>query len=279
MKFLYKLERKFGKFAVPNLMYYVIIIYLLGAFIGTVSPAFYYQYLGLEMSKVFQGQVWRLVTFIIEPRSITDGISGFFLLIELYFYYMIGKSLESVWGSFRFNLYYVSGILFNIVAALILYLFHLGDFYVMGLSYINRSLFLAYAATFPNMQILLSFIIPIKIKYLGYIYGAIIAFEVIQSFAAGAFMYGIAILVALANFLIFFFMTRNYTRMSPKEYRRRANYRKKVKKATVVTRHKCAVCGRTEQDDETLEFRFCSKCDGNYEYCMEHLFSHEHVKK
>lgn len=101
----------------------------------------------------------------------------------------------------------------------------------------------------------------------------------------------IPLIVAFGNFLIFYFATRNYRRFSPYEIRRKANFRRQVNSArqhagtgnlhghNVITRHKCAVCGRTELDGDDLEFRFCSKCDGNYEYCMDHLFNHEHYKK
>ena len=98
-------------------------------------------------------------------------------------------------------------------------------------------------------------------------------------------------LIAIANFLIFFLASRNYKRYSPQQAKRKANYKRQVRNAhnpdnvvqfrgkAAVTRHKCAVCGRTELDDDNLEFRFCSKCDGNYEYCMDHLYTHEHVHK
>ena len=80
------------------------------------------------------------------------------------------------------------------------------------------------------------------------------------------------------NFLIFFFSTRNYRSVSPKEVHRKRTYHRQVQQPKGVTRHKCAICGRTELDDPNLEFRFCSKCNGNYEYCQDHLFTHEHVK-
>ncbi|MEI3340480.1 MAG: hypothetical protein V8R80_11525 [Eubacterium sp.] len=90
----------------------------------------------------------------------------------------------------------------------------------------------------------------------------------------------VAILASVLNFLIFFFATRNYQRISPKEIHRKKNFQRQMKSArgNGVTKHKCAICGRTELDDPNLEFRFCSKCNGNYEYCQEHLFTHQHVK-
>ncbi|NMB44220.1 MAG: rhomboid family intramembrane serine protease, partial [Clostridiales bacterium] len=121
MKLLDKLERRFGKYAINNLIFYVIILYVLGFVISTISPGLYRQFLMLDVEKVLQGQVWRLFTFIIQP---TGNSNVFFLFIELYLYYMIGNALENVWGSFRFNLYYFSGVIFNIIAIFVLYLIY-----------------------------------------------------------------------------------------------------------------------------------------------------------
>ncbi|WP_455714301.1 hypothetical protein [Anaerosporobacter sp.] len=285
MKFINKLERKFGRYAIHDLMKYIITLYVLGAVVYLINPYFYDAYLSLNIAKVFQGQIWRLVTFIIYPSTLGGGFDIFFFAIEMYLYYMIGRSLEDAWGAFRFNLYYLSGILFNIVAAVILY-FIMGGTYPMGLTFINRSMFFAFAAIYPNVQFLLFFVIPVKVKHLAYIYAAIIGYDIFKCVRDGFitsdpryFAMAVSILVALLNFVIFFFATRNYKRISPAAQKRRRTYHKQVNRSKTITRHKCAVCGRTEQDDENLEFRFCSKCDGNYEYCMEHLFTHTHVKK
>ena len=87
-----------------------------------------------------------------------------------------------------------------------------------------------------------------------------------------------AALVSILNFVVFFLMTRNYHRISPKVIKRKQTYKKQVRAATGSSRHKCAICGRTSEDFPELTFRYCSKCNGNYEYCQEHLFTHEHVK-
>ncbi|WP_343209553.1 hypothetical protein [Anaerolentibacter hominis] len=283
-RFLNKVERKFGRYAIRDLMKYVVVIYLAGAVIGMFAPSFYYDYLALDIGKVLHGQVWRLVTFLLAPYGMTSMIDIIFLAIETYLYLFIGRSLENVWGAFRFNLYYVSGILFNIIAAFILYFVFgaAGGSYPMGLTYINRSLFLAFTVIFPNMQLLLFFIIPIKVKWLGIIYGILIGVEVFSYFRMLTPMgisVGVAILVALANFLIYYLSTRNYKRVSPKEVKRKAEYKKQVNKVVNFPRHRCEVCGRTEKDNPELEFRFCSKCDGDHEYCMDHLYTHEHIKK
>ena len=299
MNVINKLERKYRKYAVPNLMRYIIMLYALGFLLDFIAPGFYGKFLALDMYALLHGQIWRLVTFIIQPPS--DSI--LFLLIELCLYYMIGTSLEQAWGSFRFNLYYISGMLFNIVGVAVFYLityliFGTGLSYLIGMFYINRSMFLAFAALYPNMQLLLMFIIPIKMKLIGWLYGIMMAWDIMQAVVLGIqtknvlyFAYAFMILISIANFLVFFFATRNYRRISPKEQMRKMEYRRKVSQAkqagntatyqgkNVITRHKCAICGRTELDDENLEFRYCSKCEGNFEYCSEHLYTHEHVRR
>jgi hypothetical protein len=294
MKLLNQLERKLGRYAIHNLMRYIVALYALGL---VVKPEVYHRFLSLDIDMLLKGQIWRIVTFLIQPVSLQNVL---FLAIELYLYFMIGNALEQAWGAFRFNLYFISGIFFNILAVVIVYAITAAMPGVpatslnLGLTYINRSMFFAFAALYPNMQFLIFFIIPVKVKYLAYIYGAFIAYEVFSYLFSGSLLQssvGISIIVAMANFLIFFFSTRNYRSISPREFQRKAKFRKQMREgagynnvrpfpgSSNITRHKCAVCGRTERDDDQLEFRFCSKCEGNYEYCMDHLFTHEHVKK
>lgn len=275
---LTKLEKKFGKYAIPNLMYYMIVLYLVGAFISLINPTFYVQYLQLDVGKILEGQVWRLVTFMIQPAYLQNGASMLLFALELYLYFILGKSLEDAWGAFRFNLYYLSGIICNILAAFILYfLFHMP--YPNGLTYVNRSMFFAFAALYPEVQFYLFFIIPVKVKWMAYFYAVLIGLDVVTAFLQGSagIIYGTSILIALANFIVFFISSKK-TSFSPKQSIRRRAYQRELQ-AVPQTRHRCSVCGRTELSDETLEFRYCSKCEGNYEYCMEHLFSHKHIKK
>ena len=136
-------------------------------------------------------------------------------------------------------------------------------------------LFRSYASTFPDMQVLFMMIIPIKVKWLGIGYMALLIYDFLLGSIINKFIIGASVL----NFIVFYLTSRNAIRMSPKQIKRRHEFKKEVHKATGVTKHKCAICGRTEETNPDLEFRFCSKCDGNYEYCQEHLFTHEHVKK
>lgn len=274
MKFLRKLERKFGKYAIPNLMYYIILMYGAGIVIDMAAPELYYQYFCLDAAAILRGQIWRLVTFLICPPS--AGI--FFNLIAMFLYYSLGTTLERVWGTFRFNLYFFSGILFHILAAFVIY-FLLGVSVPLTPFYLNNSLFLAFAATFPQMQFYLYGLLPIRAYWLGIFIGA----EFLYEFLFGGLIARICIGLAMLNFVIFFLMTRNYSSVNPREVKRKQKFKSDMKTAQAekirLTHHKCAVCGRTEKDDPNLEFRYCSKCEGNLEYCMDHLYTHKHVTK
>jgi len=298
MKFIDKLERKFGRFGVPNLTVYIIGCYVLGYFLAMFAPGVL-NMLSLDMSMVMKGQIWRLVTWVIYPPSSVGGTGNLvmFLLAIFFFYYPIGTSLERTWGTFRFNVYIFGGMIFTVIGAFVLY----GIYYAMNASvisqmpalaaqlsysiasgfstnYINMSIFLAFAVMYPDMQVMLYFIIPIKMKWMAIVYAILTLYEFIVSGWAGR----VAIFMSLLNFIIFFFSTRNFKRYSPHEIHRRQQFKSQMRQprpGSGITKHKCAICGRTELDDPNLEFRFCSKCDGNYEYCQDHLFTHKHIKK
>ena len=277
MKFTGNFEKKFGKYAIKNLSLVLIICYACGYVFELIAPGIF-QYLYLNPYLIlFHGQVWRLITWVIVPPSSFD----FFTLLMLYFYYSLGTTLERTWGTYRYNVYIFSGILFTILGAFLLFGFGLlegkllvGNMVNFSTYYVNMSIFLAFAATYPNMQILLFFFIPIRIKILGIIYGALLLYE----FLAGRVDMKFVIAASLMNFIVFFITGRGKVHMTPRQAKRRQEFKREVKKTTRVTRHKCAICGRTEETNPELEFRFCSKCDGNYEYCQDHLFTHTHVK-
>lgn len=282
MNWLNKLERKFGRHAIPNLTFYLIACYVLGFIIQMVMPNMF-SYLTLDPGLILKGQVWRLVSWVLIPPSRLD----FFTIIMLLFYYSLGKTLEQTWGEFRYNVYIFSGLLFTIVGAFVLYgFFAVFDpnnpwIYVMPFAfstyYINMSIFLAFAASYPEMRVMLYFVIPVKIKWMGILYAAFIGYDFIR----GAWPVRVVILASLLNFVVFFLSTRNMSAYHPKQMKRKRDFQREVHKAAPSgngPRHRCAVCGRTELDDPNLEFRYCSKCNGNYEYCQDHLFTHEHRK-
>lgn len=276
MKFLNKMERKFGRYAISNLTLYIIMTYAAGYILTLIAPETLYYYMTLEPALILKGQVWRLVSWLLIPPGKID----IFTLLMLLFYYSIGKTLERTWGAFRYNVYVFSGILMSIAGAFLLYFIVGGHGILLGgrlfsTYYISMSLMLAFAATYPNMQVWLMGIIPLKMKWLGILDAIYLLADIIIS----GWVVRVAIICSLLNFIIFFFATRNMSRYNPKEIQRRQNFKKAVHKSQInITKHKCAICGRTEEDGEHLEFRFCSKCNGNYEYCQDHLFTHTHVK-
>lgn len=289
-----KFEKKFGKYAISNLTMVLIICYVAGYILQYMLPQVWLM-LTLNPYAILHGQVWRLVTWLIAP----PGSLNLFTIIMLMFYYNIGNSLERAWGTWNYNVYVLTGVVLTVAASFLymgIYALQLygayGDLDPALLSqqmsvmmqaaslnystyYISMSLFLAFAATFPEVQVLLMFVIPIKVKWLGIIYAAMLVMEFLMS---GSSAVAFAIGASLLNFGIFFLRTRNLFRLSPKQVKRRTEFKRQVRSSNRVTKHKCAICGRTDEDDPSLEFRFCSKCNGNYEYCQFHLFTHEHVK-
>lgn len=283
MKLITKLEQRFGRYGIHNLTIYIIICYAVGYALQLLQPNML-NYLTLDPGLILRGQAWRIFTWVLVPPSSLD----IFTIIMLYFYYSIGATLERTWGTFRYTLYIFSGLIFTVIGAFILYLMT-GDLYTMtnlGMAfstyYISTSILLAFAATYPDMQVLFWFIFPLKIKWLGILYGAQILYQIVNCLRSGVWFMAIPIAASLLNFVIFFFATRNMARFNPRQMKRRRDYQRAVNpgraKSGMITKHKCAVCGQTEQDNPDLEFRFCSKCNGNYEYCQNHLFTHTHVK-
>ena len=284
MNFLNKLERKLGKYAIPNLTFFIIGTYIIGYLMEFLAPGIL-PYLYLDPYKILHGQVWRLVSWLLMP----PWEFGILVLISLFFYYSIGSTLERSWGTFRYNVYIFGGILSTILGAFVLYgisFLMYGSIgaayssaiysYAFSTYYISMSIFLGFAITYPNMQVWLMFVIPIKMKWLAMFDVLYLVYGMIK--AKSGWGGRVVIIASLLNVLIFFLATRNYHTYSPKEMRRKQVYRKQVRQPAGVTKHKCAICGRTELDGDNLEFRFCSKCAGNYEYCQDHLFTHEHKK-
>ncbi|SEP87075.1 Membrane associated serine protease, rhomboid family [Lachnospiraceae bacterium RM5] len=282
MKLLDKLERKYGKYAIKNLMLYIIILYVIGFMIAMYDSAIYngngiyHTYFSLNMEMILKhGQVWRLFTFIIQPPS----TSPIFVFFTLYLYYILGINLERVWGAFKFNVYFFMGIIFQILAAFILYL-ATGYSFELSTYYLNMSLFLAFAMIYPNMELLLFFFIPIKIKYLALIDVAYLLFEIVICFLNGT-IYGramaVSIIVSLLNFIIFTLFTYNFKKFSPSEVKRKNKFKSQVKKK-VKSGSKCEICGRTSEEYPDLAFRYCSKCKGTHCYCEDHIFTHVHIE-
>ena len=297
MNFWDKMEKKFGRYAIPNLSLYLILCFGCGYLLYAINPAML-NYLTLDPYKILHGQIWRLFTWILIPGD--GGSINIFTLIMLFFYYSIGSSLERAWGTFYYNAYLFLGMIFTVIESFVI----MGISYLMkdaallagttvikvasetyfaviaqefSMYYISMSIFFAFAATFPESTVYLMFILPIKMKWMGIAYGILMLVEAIS---ASWIVDRIIVLGPLLYFIIFMLITKTGIgmRISPRQVKRRHDYRKEVKKAKPmsIAKHKCAICGRTSEEYPDLEFRFCSKCNGNYEYCQDHLFTHTH---
>ena len=271
-----KMERRFGRYAIRNLTMYLLAGYAIGYLLSFTMPQLL-TYFTLEPALILKGQVWRLLSWVIIPPN--DNI--IFVIFMMLLYYSLGNTLESYWGAFRYNVYIFSGILFTVIGAFIVNgliggITGFGSLY--STYYINMSIFLACASIMPDYQLLLYGIIPVKMKWLAILDVVLLAVDAVQ----GGLIIRIVIIASLLNFIIFFFCNRNLRGHSPKQAVRRKKFQKQISRPQNQyaggAKHRCAVCGRTELDDPTLEFRYCSKCNGNYEYCQDHLFTHEHVK-
>lgn len=302
MNWLNKLEKKYGRYAVPNLIVWLLGAYGIGFVLNTMYPQAV-QFLNFQPHLIFQGEVWRLVTWIFQPAD----TSLFFMFFMMMMYYQLGSALERAWGTFRFNAYLIGGMLFTVIGCLIFY----GIVYMIfgdalayttsgfmssfvSTNYVNMSIFLAFAAMYPNMEVLVMFILPVKMKWMSIFYVVVMLYRILNvsmSVASGLGIgWGIWVAVilivinvmVLINFLIFFLSSRNMKRYAPKEVKRRQEFKRQVaepRPGSGITRHKCAVCGRTEVSNPELEFRYCSKCEGNFEYCQDHLFTHQHIHR
>ena len=285
MDFLTKLERKYGKFYIPNLTMILIGGFVLGYLIEIVNPEALLA-ITLDPLMVMKGQVYRLITWVVIP----PGPISIFVVIMLMFYYHVGRTLENAWGDFRYTLYILSGIIFTDLGIMITYLgmkaFGGGsDFMTYGYGYFGSStyylclsMFLAYAFMFPDMQVLYMMIIPIKVRWLGYLDIAYLIVQIVEFGIIKQYAGMVTVIMSVLNFIIFYFMLKGKTRITPAKRKRRRNFKKEVRQSQILTRHKCAICGQTEEDNPNLEFRYCSRCKGNYEYCQNHLFTHEHKK-
>lgn len=318
MSFLDKLEKKIGKYAIKNLMLYVIIAYAIGYLLyisGNISAV---MALNLNPAEILRGQIWRIFTFLIEPPSLSSPI---FFIFVLYIYYFIGRNLERTWGAFKFNVFFFMGMAMTVVSSILIYAIF-NQVFILSMYYINFSMFIAFAMEVPNMMFLFMFFIPVKAKWLAIIDAVYISATVVCGFLSyvvdipyfvGYFGIGrnpadaTAAAVALINLLIFSLMNNSrakakkrqkefYQRMNSGAYSSGGGYwssqtsgssaeRNNHNRATNATRgfgnnkpiHVCAVCGKTDIDDENETFRYCSICKGNYEYCSEHIKNHTHM--
>ena len=287
MKKLYDGVQRFcaahPRFGIPNLMRVIVIgnvaVYVL-MLLTQANDANALSFLTFNLNALLHGEVWRLVTFVFVPAY----SSPFVLLISLYFYYWIGSTLERQWGTAKFNLYYISGALLTVLGVVLASLIT-GNPYLTaaGTGYVNLSMFFAFAFLFPDTTVLLFFILPVKMKWLAYLDGALFAFDIIKAIGAHNWAGVVLPIVALLNFAVFIWPEVHYLKErakyqnSRKTIQFRQAQQQQAKQAQQQGyRHKCAVCGRTDTDYPDLQFRYCSKCVGYHCFCQDHIFNHVH---
>ena len=189
MKWLDTLERKLDRFSIGNLMQYICLTMAAFYIFAVIQPGVpIFSLIALSPYRIMQGQIWRLITFVFMPPA-----TGLFAFLIIYFYYVIGRNLEYYWGTTRFNLYYLFGMIGAILAAFITHSTGTN-------SYLNLSLLLAYTALFPDNEVLFMFIIPMKLKWLGLLEGALLGWL----FIIGSMADQVALIFSLLNFLLFF---------------------------------------------------------------------------
>ena len=283
-----KLRKQFNLFCfrnrdkgIPNLMLYIVlgtaVVYVMSDILG--NPLLY-SLLYFDRTLILQGQVWRLFTY-----PLTYRVGNLLLMaVSLFCYYSIGRAMENVWGTLRFNLFYLTGIVMM-------------DIYCMlfggsaSVAYLNTSLFLGYATMYPDATFLLMFIIPVK----AWIFALLDLVVVLMNLLFYPFPYNLFAVISLANYFLFF--GEDVLNIIPMKWRRKLMglFRKnrKPQGPTVIPfrpqasqpapqkaayTHRCTVCGRTDVSDPELEFRYCSRCKGYYCYCQDHINNHTHIQ-
>lgn len=202
MSILDRLERKLGRFAVPNLMKYICVMYALGFMIQISAPEFYYYYLDLDPEAILHGHIWRILTFLIFYPASSGFGSIFWAIIGIMVYYSIGRTLEYLWGNFRYNFFFFSGVILYNVAGILIYLVT-GVSLQLNPTYMGFSIFLAYALTLPDTVFYLYFFIPIKAKYLAALETLLYLYLLLVSPSLGG---KLSIVLSFINVLLFFFL-------------------------------------------------------------------------
>jgi membrane associated rhomboid family serine protease len=258
-KLLSRLELKLGRFAIQRLTTFIVGGMALAFVLSQVREEFL-ALLVLDLHQVAHGQVWRLVTYLFVPPA----QSPIWLLFALYMTWLIGSNLENEWGAFKFNVFYLLGMLGTTAAALI-------TGHAQGNTWINASLFFAFATVFPDFQILIFFVLPVRVKWLGMIAAAGIVYQ----FAMGDLSTRAAIGAAMINYLLFFgghlaALVRG-RRLSVRQAARRTSMRP----APPAQESKvCAMCGARQEDGADIRVCTCEKCGGPRQLCLEHARNH-----
>lgn len=262
MNVLDKLERKIGRYAIPNLTVYLIagqticyVMFMTGRLDRSVTM--------LAADLLRQGEWWRVVTFLFDP-PLANPLFAFF---AWYLFYLMGSALEEEWGAFRYNLYLLISCLMTIAAAFLVPSSAVSNVFIGG------SVFLAFAFLYPDFTINIFFVLPVRIKWLALITWIGYGYQVLF----GGWSTRLLVLASICNFLLFF--GRDLIRMAKSGQRRMSRQSQQPARRGDAPFHSCTVCGITDRDDPKMDFRYCPDCAGQHGYCQEHIRNHEHVKK
>lgn len=315
-KYIDSFCRKHPNFGIAHLMKYLTIaniaVWLLDALMTSTSGHSILSYMAFSPYMIIhRGQLWRLASFIFIPPS-----SGYLAFISFYFYYILGNTLEASWGTAKFTLYFLTGVVLSVIFGFLLYILGINIF--LSAHYIYLSLFFSFAALYPDMQVLLFFIIPIKMKWLAIVDAAYFLIDIVKL----PFPANLLPVIAMLNFVLFcgedLFRAFGWKRSGGfgrfgrrgsgngssgysggynggysgtgtggKRYGRsgsgpevvdfkKASEKLRSEQTASLYTHKCAVCGKTDTEYPDLEFRFCSRCAGYHCFCSEHINTHIH---
>ncbi|MBM3853391.1 MAG: hypothetical protein FJ399_09570 [Verrucomicrobia bacterium] len=264
MPLLDRLERLLGRYAVRHLALYLVIgqvFVLFAVMLGQVRIA------SIDLVPALvteEGEWWRLITFLLIV-PVPSGTLGFvFAAFGWYIFYLMGDALEGHWGAFRFNAFLVLGVALTVVTSFLAPYSEVSNLYILG------SVFLAFAWLYPDFELLLFFILPVKIKWLAVIAWALNLVQFVRGDLADRLQIGASVAAWLAFFGGDLVQTlRSGRRLAARRAERRAEEEQ--------PRHTCHVCGRTDRSHPQLDFRYCSKCAGDQCYCPEHIHNHAHV--
>jgi len=260
MSWIDKLDRKFRRYAIENVTVYLILGQVM-FYIFDLMGRFIVDRVVLIPVRVLSGEWWRIITFLFIPPK----LNPIFAFFAWYLFYLMGSALEGHWGAFRYNFFLLIGYVITVAVA---FLF---PYSVATNIFIGGSVFLAFAYLYPDFQLYIFFILPVKIKWLALLTWLGYAYEVLS----GSWSTRLLVLASISNFFLFFGRDIFW---AMKTGNRKMAFQAKQYTTKKEPFHKCAVCGVTDISHPQMEFRYCSDCNG-LGYCKDHIFNHKHVNQ
>ncbi|MHC4877704.1 MAG: rhomboid family intramembrane serine protease [Planctomycetota bacterium] len=259
MRLLARLERRFGRYAIPNVTLYLIIGQVF-FWLTTFSKPEIMDRIVMIPALILNGEVWRLVTFIFTPPFQMHPV---FMFFAMWLFYTMGTALEHTWGTFKYNAYLVLGYLLTVGVS-----FAFPEL-PATVTFIGGSVFLAFAHLYPKFTLYIMFILPVQVRWLALLTWIMYGITLIT----GSWQARLFVLAGVGNFLIFFGQDiLDRLRTGRRRMREQAKH---MASSQATAFHECVVCGRTDLTHPKLEFRYCSQCVGTPCYCEDHIRDHE----